>query len=166
MTTSTAEAALKLLHQVLVRIRLAAGRKDSELAYELAEAFHELPMMLVRGASLDQRHYEDLYIGDLFERYPSWKLSVETGSPSARSAEGDTPKPETHELEPPRLSRSHSCTGEPAAAAAGRTSDASTDAASSAATTDSETMGGIFTVLASAILAPTKTSTPASPTFR
>jgi hypothetical protein len=72
MTASTAEAALGLLHQVLVQIRIAAGRKDSELAYELAEAFHELPMMLVRGDSLvgDRRNYEDLYLGDLFERYP------------------------------------------------------------------------------------------------
>ena len=72
LTTSEArgDAALRLLHQVLIRIRTASGEGDSKLAYELADSFEELPMKVVREEwdEID-RDFERIYLKSLFEEH-------------------------------------------------------------------------------------------------
>jgi hypothetical protein len=46
LITEQTNAILKLLHEVLVLIRIATGNVDVKLAYELADAFEELPMKI------------------------------------------------------------------------------------------------------------------------
>jgi hypothetical protein len=64
-------ATLKLLHQVLVSIRIATGNRDLKLAYELADAFEELPMKILRGEWKEVREgFERIYLESLFQSHP------------------------------------------------------------------------------------------------
>jgi hypothetical protein len=75
---------LEVLHEVLVCIRDAAGSGDMKLAFNLADAFEELPARVAREGVLDCAEFERIYFSSLLEAKPEFERLRRAWSDYAR----------------------------------------------------------------------------------
>jgi hypothetical protein len=67
------DACLLLLERALVQIRAACWSKDIAKAEALADAFHNLPRLLMEQRdSWTVEGFETMFLGGLIERYPEF----------------------------------------------------------------------------------------------